>query len=90
MFALLHEARPVLLNLSEPGEFDIAPRSDRVAQVDATDEGEWNLPVVGPVRAPAAVLIRPDGYVAWTGSLTDPEPPGALATWFGAPTRSPN
>ena len=86
VFALLHDARPVLLNLSGPGEFDISPWSDRVALVDAAHEGEWDLPVVGPVAAPAAVLIRPDGYVAWTGSLTDPELPGALATWFGAPT----
>ena len=88
VFALLHDARPVLLNLSEPGEFDISPWSDRVGLVDAAHEGEWDLPVVGPVPAPAAVLIRPDGYVAWTGSLTDPELPGALATWFGAPTPS--
>ena len=86
VFALLHDARPVLLNLSGPGEFDISPWSDRVVLVDAAHEGEWDLPVVGPVAAPAAVLIRPDGYVAWAGSLTDPELPGALATWFGAPS----
>jgi 3-(3-hydroxy-phenyl)propionate hydroxylase len=88
VFALLHDARPVLLNLREPGAFDISPWSDRVRLVDAAHEGEWDLPVVGPVAAPAAVLIRPDGYVAWTGGPADPGLPGALTTWFGAPTPS--
>ena len=86
VFALLHAARPVLLDLGEPGEFDISPWSDRVGLVGSTHEGELDLPVVGPVPAPAAVLIRPDGYVAWTGDLTDPGLPDALTTWFGAPT----
>ena len=85
VFALLHDARPILLNLSEPDVFDISAWSDRVGLVNAAHDGEWDLPVVGPVLAPAAVLIRPDGYVAWTGSPTDPDLPGALATWFGAP-----
>ena len=86
VFALLHDARPVLLNLSEADVFDISPWSDRVSLVNASHDGEWDLPVVGPVPAPAAVLIRPDGYVAWTGSVTDPELPLALTRWFGAPT----
>ena len=30
VFSLLHDARPVLLNLGEPGGFDIAPWADRV------------------------------------------------------------
>ena len=62
--------------------------ADRVRLVDAAYDGEWELPVIGRVAAPAAVLIRPDGYVAWTGSLTDPGLPGALARWFGAPASS--
>ena len=86
VYALLHDARPVLLNLSEPDEFDLSPWSDRVGLVDASHGGEWDLPVVGPVPAPAAVLIRPDGYVAWTGSVTEPDLSGALATWFGGPS----
>jgi 3-(3-hydroxy-phenyl)propionate hydroxylase len=86
VFTLLHDARPVLLNLAERGELDASPWSDRLALVDATCDGQWELPVVGPVPAPAAVLIRPDGYVAWTGSLTDSALPGAITTWFGAPT----
>jgi 3-(3-hydroxy-phenyl)propionate hydroxylase len=86
VFALLHDARPVLLNLGEPGGFDITPWADRVRMVDAGYAGPWELPVVGAVAAPAAVLIRPDGYVAWTGDVTEPGLRDALATWFGAGT----
>ncbi|MGH9150852.1 MAG: FAD-dependent monooxygenase [Acidimicrobiales bacterium] len=84
VFALLHDARPVLLNLGEPGGLDTSPWADRVRSVNAGHAGVWELPVLGPVAAPPAVLIRPDGHVAWTGELTDPGLPGALATWFGA------
>ena len=86
VFTLLHEARPVLLNLGAPGGFDIAPWSGRVKLVDADHDGPWELPVLGGVASPDAVLIRPDGYVAWAGDLADPELPRALATWFGAAT----
>jgi 3-(3-hydroxy-phenyl)propionate hydroxylase len=86
VFTLLHDARPVLLNLGEPGGFDISPRANRVRLVDARHAGVWELPVLGEVAAPPAVLIRPDGHVAWAGDLTDPELPQALATWFGAAT----
>jgi 2-polyprenyl-6-methoxyphenol hydroxylase-like FAD-dependent oxidoreductase len=84
VFTLLHDARPVLLNLGEPGGFDISAWANRVRLVDATHDGAWELPVLGEIAAPAAVLIRPDGHVAWAGDLTDPELPRALATWFGA------
>ena len=83
VFTLLHDAQPVLLNLGEPGGFDISPWADRVRLVDAKHVGVWELPVLGEVAAPPAVLIRPDGHVAWAGALTDPELPRALATWFG-------
>ncbi|MGZ4729272.1 MAG: aromatic-ring hydroxylase C-terminal domain-containing protein, partial [Acidimicrobiales bacterium] len=83
VYELLHDARPVLLNLGEPGDFDITPWTGRVHVVDASYEGRWELPVVGEVDAPSAVLIRPDGHVAWTGALTDPELPSALSRWFG-------
>ena len=82
VFALLHDARGVLLNLGETGGFDIAPWADRVRLVDAEHEGALELPVLGEVAAPPAVLIRPDGHVAWAGDLADPELPRALSTWF--------
>ena len=86
VFTLLHDARPVLLNLGEPGGFDITPWAARVQLVDAAHDGVWELPVLGEVTAPTAVLIRPDGHVAWVGDLTDPGLPDALTTWFGPPT----
>jgi 3-(3-hydroxy-phenyl)propionate hydroxylase len=86
VFTLLHDARPVLLNLGEPGGFDITPWANRVRLVDAKHDGAWELPILGEVAAPPAVLIRPDGHVAWAEDLTDPELPQALATWFGAAT----
>jgi 3-(3-hydroxy-phenyl)propionate hydroxylase len=84
VFSLLHDARPVLLDLGEPGGFDIAPWADRVRLVEARHDGVCELPVVGEIAAPHAVLIRPDGHVAWAGDLTDPALPRALASWFGA------
>ncbi len=84
-FALLHEARPVLLNLGDPGAFDITPWADRVRLIDARYAGVWELPALGAVAAPTAVLIRPDGHVAWVGDGTDQGLRGALTTWFGPP-----
>ncbi|HVV87363.1 MAG TPA: FAD-dependent oxidoreductase [Kofleriaceae bacterium] len=85
VFTLLHEARPVLLDLGEPGVLDLAPWSDRVRHVAARYDGPWELPVLGAVAAPVAVLIRPDGHVAWVGGGTSAGLRDALATWFGAP-----
>jgi len=83
VFTLLHEARPVLLNLGEP--VDITPWADRVQLIDADDVGTWELPVLGAVAAPTAVLIRPDGHVAWVGEATQLGLADALTTWFGPP-----
>jgi 3-(3-hydroxy-phenyl)propionate hydroxylase len=83
-FELLHDARPVLLNLGEPGGFDIDPWAGRVQLVDAGYDGPWDLPVLGEVTAPTAVLIRPDGYVAWVGEGGDAGLREAMARWFGA------
>ena len=83
VFTLLHDARPVLLNLGEPGGFDITPWADRVWLIDATYAGPWELPVIGQVSSPAAVLIRPDGYVAWVGDSVEGGLVDALRTWFG-------
>jgi hypothetical protein len=88
VFALLRKARPVLLNFGERKRIDITPWGDRVQSVDASYEGRWELPVVGQVAAPAAVLIRPDGYVAWVEGETQRGLAEALTTWFGPPRPS--
>lgn len=85
VFSLLHDARPLLLHLGEPGAFDIAPWADRVRRIDARYTGVWELPVIGAVAAPTTVLIRPDGHVAWVGEGTDQGLREALTTWFGPP-----
>ena len=85
VFSLLHKARPVLLNFGARDRFDITRWADRVDRVDAEYDGEWTLPVIGVVTAPSAVLVRPDGHVAWVGAAGDEGPEGALTTWFGTP-----
>jgi 2-polyprenyl-6-methoxyphenol hydroxylase-like FAD-dependent oxidoreductase len=85
VFTLLHDARPVLLNLGEPGAFDLTPWADRVQLTDAKYAGTWELPALGEVTAPTAVLIRPDGYAAWVGDRTHLGLADALTTWFGQP-----
>jgi 2-polyprenyl-6-methoxyphenol hydroxylase-like FAD-dependent oxidoreductase len=85
VYGLLHAARPVLLNLGAAGAVDAGAWADRVRLVDATCDGPWELPVLGAVGAPAAVLVRPDGHVAWVGDgdRADPALADALGTWFG-------
>jgi hypothetical protein len=86
VFTMLHDGRPVLLNLGDPGGFDMSPWADRVRLIDAELEGVMELPVLGEVATPPALLIRPDGHVAWTGALSEPELPRALTRWFGEAT----
>jgi 3-(3-hydroxy-phenyl)propionate hydroxylase len=85
VFELLHDARPLLLALGQAGELDITPWADRVQLVEASYDGQWELPVLGMVSAPTAVLIRPDGYVAWVAGGIQRGLPEALSTWFGPP-----
>ncbi len=85
VFTLLHHARPVLLNLGEPGGLEVTSWADRVPLIDATYGGSWELPALGEVTAPVAVLIRPDGYVAWVGVEAEQGLDDALTTWFGPP-----
>ncbi len=85
LFTLLHDARPLFLNLGEPGGFDISPWADRIRLIDAECAGPWDLPALGAVIAPTAVLVRPDGYVAWVGDRTQVGLAAALAAWFGPP-----
>jgi len=81
--SLLHAARPVLVNLGPAGSVDLGRWSGRVQLVDAEYAGAWELPVVGAVDAPAAVLVRPDGHVAWVGDGTTEGLQEALVRWFG-------
>ena len=83
VLSLLHDAQPVLLNFGEPGGPEVWPCPPRVKKIDAKYLGKWELPVLGEVEAPNAVLVRPDGYVAWVGELIDPRLPEALTYWFG-------
>jgi hypothetical protein len=85
VFTLLRDARPALLDLGEPGGLDVAPWAGRVQLIDAEHVGSWELPVVGAVPAPTAVLIRPDGHVAWVGDHTSAGLHDGLTAWFGPP-----
>jgi 3-(3-hydroxy-phenyl)propionate hydroxylase len=83
VFTLLHDARPVLLNLGKPGSLAVEGWTDRVKFVDAKFEGVCEVPVIGVVRTPTAVLIRPDGHVAWVGDGDSKGLLDALKAWFG-------
>ncbi|MGH3179019.1 MAG: FAD-dependent monooxygenase, partial [Streptosporangiaceae bacterium] len=61
VFTLLHRARPVLLNLGEPGGFDRTPWADRVLLTDARYTGPWELPVLVSVFAHGVSLREPAG-----------------------------
>jgi len=85
VFSYLHRARPVVFNFGQPGRLSVAGWEDRVHVADVTYDGAWELPVVGSVSPPSAVLVRPDGYVAWVGNGTSAGLQEALTTWFGSP-----
>jgi hypothetical protein len=85
VYTLLHSARPLLINFGDAGGIDITPWADRVESIDAKYAGVWEIPVAGVITAPTAVLIRPDGYVAWAGEESQPGLVDALTKWFGSP-----
>lgn len=89
VYELLHRAQPLLLNFGRPGCIDVAGWADRVRVVDAEYVGGWQLPVLGTVAAPSAVLVRPDGHVAWAGDAPCAGLADALTTWFGASAAEP-
>jgi hypothetical protein len=86
VFTLLHDAHAVLINFGEPGALDLSAWDDRVRLVDAKYVGEWELPALGAVAAPDAVLVRPDGYAAWVSDGSDADLTDALSRWFGPPS----
>ena len=67
VYTLLHRARPALISFGGPDLPGLGGWADRVQLIDATYDGAWELPLLGDVAAPAAVLVRPDGHVAWVG-----------------------
>ncbi len=86
IYTLLHKAQPALLNFNaNDGTFDIMHWRDRVQSIDCRYDGAWELPALGNVAAPSAVLIRPDGHVAWVGDSSGEGLTDALTTWFGPP-----
>jgi 3-(3-hydroxy-phenyl)propionate hydroxylase len=86
VYTLLHDAKAVLLNLGSAGIPDIGSWGDGVHVVDAVAAGAWTLPVVGDVPAPRAVLVRPDGHVAWVEGGAEESLADALTRWCGMPT----
>lgn len=88
VYSLLHLARPVLINFGAAGGMDVRGRVDQVRPIDAGYAGPWDLPGIGPVPAPSAVLIRPDGYVAWVDDGTPAGLVEVLAKWFGLASRA--
>lgn len=86
VFSLLEDARPVLLNLGNPRGIDTPPWSSQAKWIDASYDGPWQIPAVGAIAAPTALLIRPDGYVVWTGDPTQTSLADVMVTWFGAPS----
>ncbi|MCK1722524.1 FAD-dependent monooxygenase [Bradyrhizobium sp. 141] len=83
LFTLLHGARGVLLDFGKRGGIDLTPWADRIGVVDAAYDGPWELPAIGRVAAPSAVLVRPDGHVAWVGDASQDGLEEALTRWFG-------
>lgn len=87
LFTLLHHERGALFNFGRPGGPDISPWADRVTRIDADTDDAWELPAIGEVTKPAAVLVRPDGHVAWVGHASQAGLQAGLAealtTWFG-------
>ena len=80
LYSLMHDARWLFADFG--AGIDITPWTDRVKRIDAAFDGPWDLPVVGRVKAPGAVLVRPDGYVAWAGDTATPGLTDAFAIWF--------
>jgi 3-(3-hydroxy-phenyl)propionate hydroxylase len=77
---LLREAKPVLLAFGDAPA--MTPRPG-IQLRHAAYDGAWVLPVVGEVSPPSAVLVRPDGHVAWVGEGVEDGLDEAVTRWFG-------
>ncbi|QNE21424.1 hypothetical protein F1D05_30245 [Kribbella qitaiheensis] len=83
LYELLHPGRPILLDFGAGLGSGLEGWTDRVDHIEAirpTDR--WAIPAVGDIQASMALLIRPDGHVAWLPEATT-ELHTALTTWFG-------
>jgi hypothetical protein len=83
VYSLLHSARPLLLNFGEPGRFGSACSATGVTLVEGATVSTWGIPLLGTVARPTAILVRPDGHVAWVDQASDQTLKGALEQWFG-------
>ncbi len=85
MYELLHRAEPLYIELgpTAPGSATTEV-PDRIRRISATYDRVWELPLLGQVDPPTALLVRPDGHVAWAGSGSDIGLRAALHAWFGA------
>jgi 3-(3-hydroxy-phenyl)propionate hydroxylase len=81
---LLHDAAPLLLDLRATGAPPVPAGVADLKVVAAAATGPWQLPLLGDVPAPDAVLVRSDGHVAWVGSPDDASLQGAVDRWFGS------
>lgn len=86
VFTVLHQGRGAFISFDKPSRVDLTPWAGKVKTVTAKYEGIWTIPGIGAVTPPSAMLIRPDGYVAWVGDSTQPGLLEALTRWFGSPT----
>ena len=83
VFELMRDARPLLLNLGSLACAVPARWDERIRQISATFTGNCEMPVIGVVPTPAAVLVRPDGHVAWISTGNCEGLVEALTRWFG-------
>nr|AAD13534.1 oxygenase homolog [Streptomyces cyanogenus] len=80
---LLHHGRCVLLDLADNARLREAPRL--VGGVDVVTAEPHGVSEDSVLHGTSAVLIRPDGHVAWAAPGSCHDLPMALTRWFGTP-----
>jgi 3-(3-hydroxy-phenyl)propionate hydroxylase len=83
VYELLRGAQPLLLNFAKPDTVALYDRDARVNTIDAIGPEACELPVIGRVTVPSAVLVRPDGHVAWVAEQGAERLSTVLQGWFG-------